>query len=904
MRFARFDMAEELTAIVCTACGGDPRRSATCKVCGGAGIGVPSPDGFLVWSAPVDEFTIGFRKFRRSTRAALHLGLLAFVLGCFSFFVWRLMSLEVLADVFESIFWTSGRIEVTWFWIGILSLCFLIFRLFEFSRESERLPNWGKPAGKESTAVVPNVRFDIAPYMAPDAMSVIEDAYRVSKTMGKTEMTPNVLFASALASRTGALFLVRLGLSFDRVKNPIASVLSKDQSGQPPIHMSKDARRTLALAYASAREAHRAHVGVIEIFLQAFEDSPRMQEAMDSLGIPPEHARRVAEWIRIEEQLHDDNRRFIELAALKPSSSMNRAMTARQTPLLDRFSEDLTLAARNGYLAPLVGRKREMDELLRAIEGGGKSVILVGEPGVGKESIVEGLARLMVEEQVPNVLFDKRLVSIDLAHVAASGDPGYAAERLIAMMNEVAISGNIVLVIRNAEALTGSAGPMDLSQILASELEKRYVFAILTITPSAWTEYLERRPIATKLTKIVINELPQEEVLNVLMAKAGAIEYKNRVFCSYAALEKASQLAGRYLRDMALPESALDILREASVLARNTKGERASVTAEDVAVVVRDRTSIPVEAVTGSERDKLLNLEEKLHSRVIGQDQAVVSVSRAIRRARAELREGKRPIANFLFLGPTGVGKTELAKALASEYFGSENAMIRLDMSEYQDSSSIARVIGAPGDQRGGLLTEAVRKSPFSIVLLDELEKAHPDILTLFLQVMDDGRLTDGVGRTVDFTNVMLIATSNAGTPFIQAETAKGTEIERITTALLEQELKGIFRPEFLNRFDGVVVFKPLSIDEVTQIAWLMINGISKRLEEKGIAFQTNDEAVEELAKAGYDPLFGARPLRRLIQERVDDGLADVLLRGEVGRRDTIILHPGSKLEVVKAKPV
>jgi ATP-dependent Clp protease ATP-binding subunit ClpB len=269
-----------------------------------------------------------------------------------------------------------------------------------------------------------------------------------------------------------------------------------------------------------------------------------------------------------------------------------------------------------------------------------------------------------------------------------------------------------------------------------------------------------------------------------------------------------------------------------------------------------------------------------------------------MRRARADVREHKRPIANFLFLGPTGVGKTELSKALAAEYFGREEAMIRLDMSEYQHPSSIVRMIGSPGDERGGLLTEAVRKQPFSIILLDELEKAHPDILTLFLQVMDDGRLTDGVGRTVDFTNAVLIATSNAGTGFIQEQVKAGASTERIKIGLLEGELKGVFRPEFLNRFDGVIVFKPLTLENVRAIAGLLLHGLAKRLALKGMGFRAEPVAVEELVQAGFDPLYGARPLRRVIQERVENALADALLRKDVSRRDTIVVQPGGKLEV------
>ena len=897
----------EAEAIVCASCGGDPRASVNCPICGGAGIGVASPDGFLVWTEPVDDFSIAFRRLEHILTLGLHAALMIFILGCLALFVWQVALLESLGEVRTLNFWFAGRWYVTLLGLGLFTACFFIFRSFEYSRKEKSLPTWhlseSALAQHEAAPGRRDHRFDVAPFFSATARQVIEAAYGIAKDLKRTQVDPSMLFAALLTSPSGGLFMARLGMDFNRVKEALAHFLVTDSmAGNPPITLSRELKRTLALSYADARAHRRQYVGPMELFIQSFNSSPKLQELLDKLGFPAEHVRQVAEWIRLQEKLREDYQRFVRLAALKPRTSMNRAMTAQQTPLLDKYSEDLTLAVGRGRLAPLVGRKAEMESLFRAIESGQRSAILVGAPGTGKTVMIEELARRMVAEDVPPELFDRRLVSINLARLIASGDPSLAAERLLAILQEIAISGNVILAAEGLEALSGGGhtGPLDLAETFATELDKGYFIAIATTTPKAWTEFVEQRTLGAKLIKVNVPPLEAQDTLRVLMAKSGVVEYQSKVFFTYQALEKTVSFALRYIYDVAPPESALNILRESAVAARKAHGEKSFVTAEDVALVVHEKTGIPVEAVSQSETEKLLSLEQHMHGRIIGQEEAVIAVSQALRRARAELREGKRPIANFLFLGPTGVGKTELTKTLAQEYFGSEESMVRLDMSEYQDPSSIARMIGAPGDLRGGLLTEAVRKNPFAIVLLDEAEKAFPDILNLFLQVMEDGRLTDGVGRTVDFTNTIVIMTSNAGTPFIQAEVARNTPIDKIKTALMEQELKGTFRPEFLNRFDGVIVFKPLSLDEVVQIAWLEMNKITARLERQGIKFSAADQAVEALAQAGYDPQFGARPLRRVIQEKVDNQLADILLRRQAERGDTIALGEDGRLEVKK----
>ena len=453
---------------------------------------------------------------------------------------------------------------------------------------------------------------------------------------------------------------------------------------------------------------------------------------------------------------------------------------------------------------------------------------------------------------------------------------------------------------------TGGQG-LDAAQMIAQELQQHSFLALGTTDPASYRRALEHGPLLTAFEKVEVNEMPPEQALVVIESRLGPLEAHHQVYFTLEAIDKAVELSRRYLHERPLPGSALDVLEQAAVLARKSRGSNSLVVGEDVATIVSEQGHVKATAVTSDEQGKLLHLEEELHRRVIGQDEAVKAVANALRRARAELRDNKRPIANLLFLGPTGVGKTELAKTVAAVYFGSEEVMIRLDMSEYQDVASIHRLIGAPPGYAGssaGYLTEAVRQRPFSLVLLDELEKAHPDVLNVFLQVMDDGRLTDGNGRTIDFTNVILIATSNAGTQHIQDRMRDGAALSTIRDELMNRELSQYFRPEFLNRFDSIIVFTPLSPIEVNKIVGLMMNDITDRLGRKGITFRATPAAMAELAISGFDPLFGARPLRRAVQEHVDNALAQFMLQGKLGRRDAAVLESGGVIRVERAKEV
>lgn len=901
-------MTPILSCTVCSARGSLGERQ--CPNCRGFGFVALFGERALGWRRPLDKFSIGARRLGNTVSkiidgVLLIVAILAVVELLFGWFMGMPLTPDYWIETFNP--------PLLFFWFGLF--CGFIFiarrRAERYSSSpvlhrdyKEAVTKIGTPTGWEAVRQVHGNSFiDVSRSYSLSALNAVERAELVADKAGQATVGLTHLFASLLEDNDVRVLFARAGVAVsglsERAERALANVEVAPTHTAP--NLTAEAQSVLLAAYAEAFAGREDKVEPAALLLGVAEDAT-VSEILNDLSITPDILQNVVAWSRINRALRRQMRRYKRNASLKPTGSLDRAMTAIATPILDHFSYDLTRAARFGRLAFLVDREEELAAIFRSIEGGRASVVLVGEPGVGKDAIVDGIAKRMVEEDVPKPLRDKRLVSISVADLIAGGPPEQVGERLMRALDEVARSKNIVLVVENIDALAGvSAGGVDLSEMFATELSRGYFFCIATAYPSRYKK-LEGRPLSHALERIEVQEPQPNAAIRILMSIVGSIEAKQHVFFTYPAIERSVTLSSRYLHDRFLPEKAIEILKEAAQLCRQKKGEKSLVDAEDVAEIVSQKSHVPVTAVTESERGRLLDLEKDLHKRVIGQDEAVSAVSAALRRARAELRSKNRPISAFLFLGPTGVGKTELAKTIARVYFKSEKNMVRLDMSEYQEASSIHRLIGVPGATGGGLLTEAIRKQPFTLLLLDELEKAHPDILNAFLQVMEDGRLTDNEGRVADFTNAIIVATSNAGSQFIQDSIRSGASVEETKKGLLNTELKGIFRPELLNRFDGVIVFRPLTKDEIEQVAWLMIGAITDELEGRGIIFRATDEAVAELATIGFDPVFGARPMRRAIQEKVENALADALLKEKIERRDTVVLEPAGVIRIEKGK--
>lgn len=563
---------------------------------------------------------------------------------------------------------------------------------------------------------------------------------------------------------------------------------------------------------------------------------------------------------------------------------MNRAWTARPTPTLDMYSDDLTDLAREQRVGFLVGHRNEYDAMVGVLSRGTKqNVMLVGEPGSGKETIISHLAFNIIKDTVPEALFDKRLVSLSIGELVSGAGPEEISGRVSAVVSELIAAKNIILYIPDIHNLfkTAAEGFMNVATMMLPAIAGDAFQVIGATYPKEMKVAIEpHSDFLGAFETVRVEELSEDDAITLLTYASIIMERQYGVLISFEAIKAAVSIAHKYFKQKLLPASAEDLLREAFADATH-RGEK-MLTDEIVIAIAERKVNIPLHKATKDEAEKLLNLEDAIHAHLVDQVPAVGAVASALRQYRSGLARSGGPIATFLFVGPTGVGKTELAKILAATQFGSEQLLLRFDMSEYQDKQSIFRFIGTPDGKMSGALTEAVIQKPYSLLLLDEFEKAHPDVLNLFLQVFDDGRITDNVGRVVDFHNTIVIATSNANSDFIKDAIEAGRTIEDIKDEF-KKKLTAYFRPELLNRFSDVIMFKNLSVDDTIAIARMQIKKLAKTLnEDQGITLVIDDAVVQHLAHIGYDPAFGARPLRTVINDRIKSKLAEMILRNEV----------------------
>ncbi len=570
---------------------------------------------------------------------------------------------------------------------------------------------------------------------------------------------------------------------------------------------------------------------------------------------------------------------------------MNRSWTARPTPTLDMFSEDFTDLARVEKIGFLIGHESEYERLVEVIARPSKpNAILMGEPGSGRESIVAHLAFEIVKDRAPEALFDKRLVALRIGSLTSGATEEELTKRINTIASEIVSAGNIILYIEDIHNLVKSNGGEISAADVFLPIVRNDEFPVIGSTyPKEYKALIETRTeFADAFTVIPVAEISEEEAIKLLTYESIILEKRFHVEITFGAIKEAARLAHKYFRQKLLPSSAEDLIKESLSVASQKR--KKYLEAGDMVEIAERRTQIPIHSASGSEAEGLLDLEGKIHKRLIDQEEAVSAVSRALREYRSGLSRKGGPIASFLFVGPTGVGKTELSKILAKIQFGSENAMLRFDMSEFQEKKSMARLIGSPDGGVAGTLTEAVIQKPFSLILLDEFEKAHPDILNVFLQVLDDGRLTDSMGRTVDFTNTIIIATSNAHSEFIKESLESGAPMSKIGDEL-KKKLTEYFRPELLNRFSDVIVFKTLSLEDTAKIAALQLADFTKTLEEaQSVSVKFEDTAVNRIAEIGFDTVFGARPLRAAISDNVRSIFAEKILKKEIISGDEIVV--------------
>lgn len=793
------------------------------------------------------------------------------------------------------------------------------------------------------------------------AIKVIMLAQEEARRLGHNFVGTEQILLGLIGEGTGvaAKVLKSMGVNLKDARIEVEKIIGRG-SGFVAVEIpfTPRAKRVLELSLEEARQLGHNYIGTEHLLLGLIREGEGVAaRVLENLGVDLSKVR--TQVIRM----------LGETAEVTSGGSQGRT----KTPTLDEFGSNLTQMATEGKLDPVVGRQKEIERVIQILGRRTKNnPVLIGEPGVGKTAIAEGLAQRIANDDIPDILEDKRVVTLDIGLlVAGTKYRGEFEERLKKIMDEIRSAGNVILVIDEVHTLIGAGaaeGAIDAANILKPALARGELQCIGATTLDEYRKHIERdAALERRFQPVMVGEPSVDETIEILRGLRERYEQHHKLKISDLALEAAAKLSDRYISDRFLPDKAIDLVDEAGsrvrllnsqlppaakeldkelrqvlkdkddavrsqnfdkagqlrdremeikaeirAIAQTKKtessgegGEMPVVNEEDIAQIVASWTGVPVNKLTESESEKLLHMEDTLHQRLIGQEEAVKAVSRAIRRARVGLKNPNRPIASFIFSGPTGVGKTELTKALATYFFGAEEAMIRLDMSEYMERHTVSKLIGSPpgyvGYNEGGQLTEAVRRRPYTVVLFDEIEKAHPDVFNMLLQILEDGRLTDAKGRTVDFKNTLLIMTSNIGSKVIEKGggglgfefasegNAAESQYNRIRS-LVNEELKNYFRPEFLNRLDEIIVFRQLQEEEIKEIADIMLKDIFNRLQEQGITLEVTEKFKDRLVKEGYNPAYGARPLRRAIMRLLEDSLAEEILSGRIKDGHTAIM--------------
>ncbi|MEL6927038.1 MAG: ATP-dependent Clp protease ATP-binding subunit [Cyanobacteria bacterium J06600_6] len=806
------------------------------------------------------------------------------------------------------------------------------------------------------------------------AIKVIMLAQEEARRLGHNFVGTEQILLGLIGEGTGvaAKVLKSMGVNLKDARIEVEKIIGRG-SGFVAVEIpfTPRAKRVLELSLEEARQLGHNYIGTEHLLLGLIREGEGVAaRVLENLGVDLSKVR--TQVIRM----------LGETAEVAAGSGGTQGRN--KTPTLDEFGSNLTQMAGEGKLDPVVGRQKEIERVIQILGRRTKNnPVLIGEPGVGKTAIAEGLAQRIATKDIPDILEEKRVVTLDIGLlVAGTKYRGEFEERLKKIMDEIRQAGNVILVIDEVHTLIGAGaaeGAIDAANILKPALARGELQCIGATTLDEYRKHIERdAALERRFQPVQVGEPSVDETIEILYGLRERYEQHHKLKILDEALEAAAKLSDRYISDRYLPDKAIDLIDEAGsrvrlinsqlppaakeldkelrellkqkddavrsqdfdkagelrdremeikeqirTIASNKKNEaddgedNANVDAEEIAHIVASWTGVPVNKITESESEKLMHMEDTLHQRIIGQEDAVKATSRAIRRARVGLKNPNRPIASFIFSGPTGVGKTELTKALATYFFGSEDAMIRLDMSEYMERHTVSKLIGSPpgyvGYNEGGQLTEAVRRRPYTVVLFDEIEKAHPDIFNMLLQILEDGRLTDAKGRTVDFKNTLLILTSNIGSKVIEkgggglgfefADDQAEAKYNRIRS-LVNEELKSYFRPEFLNRLDEIIVFRQLNKDEVKEISEILLKEVFQRLVEKDITLEVSDKFKERLVDEGFNPAYGARPLRRAIMRLLEDVLAEEILSGRLSEGDTatVDIDAENKVAIVPKK--